>query len=108
MNTDQLRAALKSAQETVEHLTELIEGQEPEAKTIQAFNIYPLSKEQYPEVKRVLEELGYELYGVEWEDDEDSVTLTSDGSYMTHEYSRLKHLNEPTYTLTEFITKFSK
>jgi len=77
-------------------------------KIIEAFNIYPLSKEHYPEVNRVLKGLGYDLYGVEWEDGEDCVTLTIGGSYMTHEYSRLKHLNVPTYTFTEFMTKFAK
>jgi hypothetical protein len=86
----------------------LIEGQEPEVKTFESFNIYPLTKKKYPEVKRVLEGLGYKSFGKEWEDGEDCVTLTIRGFYMTHEYSWLKRLNEPTYTFTEFIIKYSK
>jgi hypothetical protein len=108
MNTNQLQAALRAAQETVKHLTELIEEQEPEAKTIEAFNIYPLDKEHYPEVKRVLEGLGYGLFGEEWLPKDDCVATTGDGSYMTHKYSQVKDLAEPTYTFTEFMTKYSK
>ena len=114
MNTNQLQAALKSAQETVKHLTELIEGQEREpknkAKTLEEFNIYPLSKEHYPEVKRVLEGLGYELFGKEWLPQDDCVTTTSHAIYMTHHYSSIKDnsINQPTYTFTEFMTKYSK
>ncbi len=108
MEIKHLHAALKAAQETVKHLTELIEAQNPEPNTFESFTIYPISKEQYPEVKRLLEGLGYDLYVKEWNKGQDCVTTNTIGYYMTHEYSWLKWLNETTYTFTEFMTKYSK
>jgi hypothetical protein len=108
MNTEQLQNALKAAQEAVNILTELIEGQQSEPTTLEMFNIYPLDKSEYPEVKRVLQGVGYKLYGGEWMEGEDCVTTTDDGYHMTHHYSKLKRLNDPTYTFAEFMTKFAK
>jgi hypothetical protein len=116
MNTEQLQNALKAAQEAVNILTELIEGQQtatievkqPKPTTFEAFNIYPLDKKDYPEVKRVLEGMGYELTGNEWYAYEDCVLTVDDGTYMTHNYGFIKDGGEPTYTFTEFMTKFAK
>jgi hypothetical protein len=108
MNTEQLQNALKAAQEAVNILTELIEGQEPEPTNFEVFNIYPLKRKDYPEVKRVLEGLGYEFIGSEWYEYEDCVLTVDDGTYMTHNYGFIKDGGEPTYTFTEFMTKFAK
>jgi len=70
-------------------------------------NVYPLDKKDYPEVKRVLEGMGYILFGSEWMEDEDCVTTTGDGFLMTHHYSKVKRFNKPTYTFTEFMAKYA-
>jgi hypothetical protein len=116
MNTQQLQNALKAAQEAVNILTELIEGQQtatvevkqPKPTLFDWFNIYPLKRKDYPEVKRVLEGMGYELYLNEWMEDEDCVSVISDGTYMTYHRNKLHEELETIYTFTEFMAKFAK
>jgi hypothetical protein len=73
---------------------------------MEAFNIYPLDKKDYPDVKRVLEGLGYRLYGDEWMGGEDCVSALDDGEYMTYNYNGLDKEDEPVYTFEEFMAKY--
>jgi hypothetical protein len=65
------------------------------------------SKSEYKSLAEKLSQMGYRRFGLEWEDGEDCVTTTSDGSYITHTASTLVSLtNEKFYSLQEFAEEF--
>jgi hypothetical protein len=70
----------------------------------ESFTIYPMPRERYAEVKAVLIEKGYTLKSREWRRDEDCVTTTTDGEFMTHQRGSFER--EKTYTVDEFLSKY--
>jgi hypothetical protein len=75
-------------------------------ENFETFTIYPMPRKRYAEVKEVLIERGYALHGREWRNGEDCVTITSEGELVTHTFRKLQHLEEPVYTVDEFLTKY--
>lgn len=75
-------------------------------ENFESFTIYPMPRKRYAEVKAVLIERGYRFSYKEWDDDEDCVTTTDEGAFMTCEFLRVQGLEEPVYTVDEFLAKF--
>lgn len=63
------------------------------------------TRDEYPEVKRILEAQGYRLHGDEWMEGEDCVATTNDGWYSPI-FMSFSNNNEPTYTLDQLREKF--
>ena len=74
---------------------------------MEEFIIHPISKGQYPEVKRLLEGFGYELSGWEWKKGDDCVVTTEDGYYVTYIHGMLMDEDYPVHTVIEFILKYA-
>ena len=79
-------------------------AEQTEKPKFEAFYV-DCTKEEYSEVKRILEAQGYVLYGEEWVAGEDCVTTTDDGEYMTYAMA-LRDDNQPVYTLPQLREKF--
>jgi hypothetical protein len=113
MNTDQLQAALKAAQEAVKHLTELIEGQEPNTGLF-GIAVSIADEKEYNAVREVLDANGcFPDPSPRWSDWK--------LKHATHNFHVINHKNreylianhdgcggETLYTFTEFMTKFAK
>lgn len=63
------------------------------------------TREEYPEVKEILESQGYELKYVEWVQGEDCVATNKQGYYMTYSM-RDNQDYEPVYTLPQLREKY--
>ena len=113
MNTDQLRAALKAAQETVEHLTELIDEFKPNPDLLN-IAVSISNEKEYNQVREVLDANGCfpdeTRDWIDWRykirDLTFYVIVFDDGEYSIYVHSGVS--GETQYTFTEFITKFAK
>jgi hypothetical protein len=113
MKIHQLRAALKTAQETVNHLTELIEAQEPNTSLL-GIAVSIADEEEYNAVRKVLDANGcFPDPDPRWSDwklkhvtHNFHVINHKNGNYSIHFHQGVN--NETQYTFTEFMTIFSK
>lgn len=76
-------------------------GKEVGRPKFEAFYV-DCTQEQYPEVQKILEAQGHELYGADI-DINDYVKCTNNGRYFA---SELRHSGIPSYTLSELREKY--
>jgi hypothetical protein len=111
MNTQQLQNALKAAQETVRHLTEIIEGLERKINPdLLNIRVEVANEDEYNAIREVLEREGVKADAPAW------TTWQPSRNYVvvddeSEQYYLLKNEGHPSrtrYTFKRFMTKYAK